>query len=162
MARTLCLLMLLALPVLAAQNASDSGAGGDAAWLRQAVLARWRGQVRNQLQLSDTQAAQLHATEDRFFERRREIALRQRSVVAALRDELQPGVAANPDSVRRLMDARDENRAALVSLEHDEDAEMAGYLNPVQRARYQLMRQRLQERITEMRRERRERLRGRP
>ena len=70
--------------------------------------------------------------------------------------QLQPGIAANADSVRRLMDARDQNRAALAQLERDEEKEMAAYLTPVQRARYQFLRQRLQERIVEMRRQRRE------
>ena len=76
----------------------------------------------------------------------------------ALRGQLQPGVAANADSVRRLMDARDQNRAALAQIERDEDKEIAGYLSPVQRARYQIMRQRLQERISEMRRQPRQQL----
>ncbi len=52
------------------------------------------------------------------------------------------------------MDVRDQNRAALAQLERDEEKEMAGYLTPVQRARYQFLRQRLQERIVEMRRQR--------
>ena len=93
------------------------------------------------------------------------MAQRQRAVQDAIRGQLQPGVAANADSLRRLMDARDQNRTALAQLDREEDKEMAGYLSPVQRARYQVMRQRLQERIAEMRRERRQQLmrpRGRP
>jgi hypothetical protein len=119
------------------------------------VLERWRAQVRSQLELTDTQARRLQATEDRFLERRQTITRRQRAVLQGLRDQLQPGRAANPDSVRRLLDVRAQNRAELAQLEQEEDREIAGYLTPVQRARYQLLRQHLQERIVELRRERR-------
>jgi len=122
--------------------------------LRDQIRARWQQVVRRQLELKPDEAAKLQETEDRFASQRRAIAQRQRGVQEALRGQLQPGVAANADSVRRLMDARDQNRTALSQLERDEDKEMAGYLTPVQRARYQFLRQRLQERIVEMRRQR--------
>jgi hypothetical protein len=159
MKRLVWLAMLVVTPALAGQNPGDSrGDRAQAQRLRQQVLTRWRARVRAELQLNDDQAAKLQTTEDRFFARRRDIAERQRAVVQGLRDQLQPGVAANGDSVRKLMDAREQNRSALAQLEQDEDREIAGYLSPVQQARYQLMRQRLQEWIAEMRRERRERM----
>jgi Spy/CpxP family protein refolding chaperone len=149
------LLLLLLGPALAAQQASDTNGGVPVQRLRQQIRQRWSAQVRRQLNLTETQAAQLQTTEERFFRQRREIQQRQWAVFRGLREQLQPGVAADPDSVRTLMDARVQNRAAMAQLERDEDEEMAAYLSPVQRARYQLMRQRLQERIAEMRRQRR-------
>ncbi len=160
----LVLLCAVAAP-LAAQNPPDSGDRAQTQQLRQQVRGRWHQAVRVQLDLTPDQAAKLQATEDRFAAQRRDRAQRQRAVQDAIRGQLQPGVAANADSLRRLMDARDQNRTALAQLDRDEDKEMAGYLSPVQRARYQVMRQRLQERIAEMRRERRQQLmrpRGRP
>jgi len=150
-------LLILARP-LAAQD-GDAPGGPQAARLRELIRQRWNVQVRRQLDLTDDQASKLHATEDRFFERRQEVMQRQRLVLQGLRRQLEPGAAADPDSVRSLMDAREANRAAIAQLERDEDREMAAYLTPVQRARYQLMRQRLQERIAEMRRQRRGRFR---
>jgi len=150
---------------LAAQNPPDSTDRAQTQQLRQQVRGRWRQAVRVQLDLTPDQAAKLQATEDHFAAGRRDMAQRQRAVQDAIRGQLQPGVAANADSLRRLMDARDQNRTALAQLDREEDKEMAGYLSPVQRARYQVMRQRLQERIAEMRRERRQQLmrpRGRP
>jgi hypothetical protein len=44
----------------------------------------------------------------------------------------------------------------LAKIEQDEDREMAGYLSPVQRARYQQMRGRLMQRVMEMQLERRD------
>lgn len=151
------MLSLVVVPCLVAQEPADTGGGVQAARLRQQIRQRWNAQVRRQLDLTDDQAAKLQATEDRFLTRRRVIALRQRAVMEALRDQLRPGAAANSDSVRKLMDAREENRAGIAQIERDEGKDMAAYLSPVQLARYQLMRQRLQERITEMRRQRRDR-----
>ena len=152
--RTLFLLVCLGASALAAQNPSDTSDAAQTQQLRDQIRARWQQVVRRQLELKPDEAAKLQETEDRFASQRRAIAQRQRGVQEALRGQLQPGVAANADSVRRLMDARDQNRTALSQLERDEDKEMAGYLTPVQRARYQFLRQRLQERIVEMRRQR--------
>ena len=153
MKRILYLCMLVAVPALAAQQPLPPDSGqARADELRQRVMQRWRMRVREELRLTDDQAGKMQATEDRFFQRRRDIMQRQRAVLEGLHNQLQPGVAANADSVRRLMDARERNRAAMLDVERDEDKELAGYLMPVQHARYQLMRQRLQERIAEMRR----------
>jgi len=146
----------LVAPPLTAQNPADTSDVVQTQQLRQELRARWNERVRTALGLTPDQATKLEASEQRFAERRREIAVRQRGVQEALRGQLQPGVAANGDSVRRLMDARDQNRAAVAQLDREEDHEMAAYLTPVQRARYQMMRQRLQDRIAEMRRERRQ------
>src|SRR2546425_3267081 len=70
---------------------------------------------------------------------------------------MRPGVAANADSVRRLMDGMRAGREQMLKIERDEDREMGGYLNPVQRARYQQLRERFMQRVNEMRAERRER-----
>ena len=48
-------------------------------------------------------------------------------------------------------------REQMLKIERDEDREMGGYLNPVQRARYQQLRERFMQRVNEMRAERRER-----
>ena len=154
------LLLVLVAPTLAAQQPGDTDGGPPVQRLRQQIRQRWNIQVRRQLDLTDDQAARLRATEERFFPQRRQIQQRQRAVLQGLHVQLQPGVAADPDSVSKLMDARAHNRAAIAQLDREEEAEMAGYLSPVQRARYQLMRQRFQERIAEMRRQRRDRLFG--
>jgi len=157
MMRTVLLLLLALAPAAAAQNPDAQGeAPPQVEMLRGQIRERWHARVRQELNLTDEQAAKLQATEDRYLERRRTVMVRQRAVLMGLRAQLQPGAAANPDSVRTLMDARDENRAALLDIERAESHEMAGYLSAVQLARYQVMRQRLQERILEMRRMRRQ------
>jgi Spy/CpxP family protein refolding chaperone len=156
--RRLLILALVLGPSLAAQQPADTGKPSGP--LLQEFRRRWHQHVQEELGLSPDQAAKLEATEDRFAAQRRPIAQNQRQIQMALHDQLRPGMAADADSVTHLMAARDQNRAALLQLEQAEDQEMAAYLTPVQRARYQMMRQALQERISEMRRRRRERMRG--
>lgn len=157
---TLLVCLVLAAPRLRAQNPPDTADDAEAQQLRQELRQRWNQRVRQDLDLTDEQAGKLQGTEDRYLQRRREIAQRQRAVNEGLRRQLQPGVAANADSVRKLMDERDRNRTALAQLDRDEDREISGYLTPVQHARYQIMRDQWRRRIEQIREQRRARGQG--
>ncbi|HEX9703876.1 MAG TPA: hypothetical protein VGA20_01335 [Gemmatimonadales bacterium] len=126
-----------------------------AAELRAEVERRFATHVRRELGLSDDQAVKLGATQERFRGRRLPIQRRQRNLRLALDDQMRPGVAADADSVRKLMDAVQTGRAELLKIDQDEDREMAAYLTPVQRARFQMLRQRFVQRVQDVRRERR-------
>ena len=155
MRKLIGILVVCLAPALAAQQ--DSTAPPDSAErerLQQQIEDRFGRLVQQQLQLSDDQASKLRGTEERFRGRRREIIRRQLGLRLALNSQMCPGCAANPDSVRRLMDGIDANRAELFRLQQDQDREIAGYLSPVQRARYQILRERFLRRLTEVRRER--------
>ncbi len=54
------------------------------------------------------------------------------------------------------MDGMQTGRAEMLKLEQDQNREMASYLTPVQQARYQQMRERLMQRVGELRMQRRE------
>src|SRR2546425_6022250 len=151
------MVLALPLPALQAQTPSDTSGDAEAAQLRQQIRDRWSARVRQDLNLSDDQAAKLQGTEQKFTQQRVGLAQRQRTVNEALRGQLQPGVAANSDSVRKLMEARDRNRAALAEIDRNENREVSGYLTPVQQARYQMMREQLRRRIQEIREQRRAR-----
>jgi hypothetical protein len=125
--------------------------------LRAEIERRFAERVRTDLGLTDDQALKLKATQERFGVRRRELMRQQWLHRQALQRQMQPGVAAQPDSVRVHMDGLQAGRGEMFKLEQDEDREMAGYLTPVQRARFQFMRQRLMERANELRRGREER-----
>ena len=127
-------LLLVAAPALAAQG-RNQGDTTRRAEMRQRMEAR----VKKDLGLTDDQAAKLRATKDRFRTQRRDVMQRQRAIHEALRGQLQPGVAANSDSVRKLLDAGLQGRSALLQLDRDQDKELAGYLTPVQRARMEMM-----------------------
>jgi Spy/CpxP family protein refolding chaperone len=126
-------LLFVAAPALAAQGRSPADTG------RAARMQRWEAHTRKQLGLTDDQAAKLRATRERFMPQRRDIMQRERAIHEGLRGQLQPGVAANPDSVRKLLDAHMQVRVALTQLDRDQDRDLAAFLTPVQRARIEMM-----------------------
>jgi len=132
------------------------GDTGEAERLRAQSEERFSARGQHDLQLTQDQATKLRASQERFSARRRQVMQQQMQRHRALDDQMQPGVAANADSVSKLMDGMRSGRAEMLRIEQDEDREMSGYLTAVQRARYQQMRARLMQRAAEMRMERRE------
>jgi hypothetical protein len=147
----LSLVVFLA-PSLSAQQRDTVEAGR----LRAQIESTFTRRVQEDLNLSQDQAAKLRATQERFGARRRDVMQQQMERRRALENQMQPGIAANSDSVRKLMDGIQTGRAEMLKIEQDQDREMSGYLTPVQRARYQQMRERLMQRVGELRMERRE------
>src|SRR5438876_11820741 len=114
------LLTVAAVPLLGAQDPSGTARGAEGQLLRREFRRRWNERVRQELSLSDDQAVKLQATEGKYLQQRRDVMQRQRAVIEALRGQLQPGVAASDDSVRKLMDQRERNRQALAQLERED------------------------------------------
>ena len=142
MRRALVVLALLAAPALArAQTADSTGP------LIQIIRARWHVYVTNQLGLTPDQSARLQATEDEFDGLRRPIQRRQVEIARELNAQLQPGVAADNDRVTKLLNEQQDNRAKLQDLDRRQEEEMAGYLTPVQRVRYQRQRELFRQRV---------------
>ncbi len=155
MRRLKWVLALALVPALAGQQ--DTTAAPDSVErerLQQQIEDRFGRVVQQQLQLSDVQVTKLRGTEERFRTRRRDILRRQLALRFALNGQMCPGCSADADSVRKLMDGIETNRGELFRLQQEQDQEMAGYLNPVQRAQYQMLRERLIRRLSEVRRER--------
>ena len=149
-------LAVLFAPCLAAQQRDSMSAQSDTAEagrLRREIERRFSDRVQQDLKLTPDQATKLRATQERFGARRRTLMEQQMTRRRALEGQMQPGVAANSDSVRKLMDGIGAGRAEMVKIEQDEDQEMSGYLTPVQCARYQRMREQFIQRVGEMRRE---------
>jgi Spy/CpxP family protein refolding chaperone len=130
----------------------------EAGRLRRQIEERFSQRVQQQLGLTADQTTKLRATQEQFGTRRRAVMRQQLERRLALQGQMRPGEAANADSVRKLMDGMQAGRAEMLKIEQDEDREMAGYLTPVQRARYQMMRQQLLERVNQMREQRRGRM----
>ena len=123
--------------------------------LRAEIERRFTDHVEKELHLTPDQATKLRASQEKFSVRRRTIMIQQRDRRRALEDQMEPGVAANSDSVNKLMNGIRDGRADLLKLEQDQDDEMSRYLTPVQRARYEQIRERFMNRVTEMRLQRR-------
>ena len=149
-------LSLVVSPGLAAQEPTPARPDtAQAERLRAQIEERFSRHVQQELQLTPDQATKLRASQERFGTQRRALMRQQLERRRALEDQMQPGVAANADSVKRLMDGMQAGRSAMLKVDQDEDREMAGYLTPVQRARYQRMREGLMRRVSEMREQRR-------
>ena len=123
--------------------------------MRRRIDERFATRVREELGLSDQQAARLRETGTKFGGRRRELESRERALRDALEAQLRPGVAADRDSVARLTDRLVEMRGAYAQTFRDEHKEVSGFLDPVQRAQLYMMRERLMRRAHEVRGERR-------
>src|SRR3989442_15578110 len=91
------MLLALALPALEAQTRSDTGGDAEAEQLRQQVRQRWNARVRQDLNLSDDQAARLQGREQKITEQRAGLAKRGRACNDACRRQLPTGLTADSD-----------------------------------------------------------------
>jgi hypothetical protein len=151
------LAVLLAPGLDAQQRDSAARDTAEARRLRAQIEDRFAQRVQQELKLSSDQTSKLRATQERFGTRRRTLMQQQMQRRRALEDQMQPGVAANSDSVNKLMEGIRAGQAEMLRIGQDEDRELSGYLNPVQRARFQRMRERFMQRVGEVRQMRRER-----
>ena len=143
-------LMLALAPfgVAGAQRPDSSSIRRDS--LRHRIEERFAARAQVELGLTNEQTAKLRATSQQFGARRGELRNRGERLREALAAQLQPGVAANQDSVARLTDAMIELRIAQAQASREEVKEQSKYLNPVQRARLYVMRERFAHRVKEV------------
>lgn len=135
-----------------AARAQDSGVPRPRAEeLRRRIRERFADRIREDLKLNDDQMERLRATVSTYAGRRREMEQRQADLKSALSGQLQPGIAAKMDSVARLTDDLIDLRVRYTESFRDEQAELSRYLDPVQRARLTLLRDRLVDRAREFR-----------
>jgi LTXXQ motif family protein len=146
----LSLLVLLWVPFhAAAAQRADSTRGPLADSLRQRIEERFAARVQRDLGLTNDQTAKLRASAQTFGARRRELRTKERTLRDALDAQLRPGVAANQDSVTKLTDALIDLRISSAQAARDEMKDVSKFLNPVQRARLLLMRERFYHRVLE-------------
>lgn len=118
--------------------------------LREMVEQRFGERLREELGLTDDQTMRVRVALGGLAARRRGMEQDERRLRQALAFQLRPGVAANPDSVAKLVDALTTHRVAYAQTFKDEMRELAAILNPVQRGQYLLMRDRLMQRVQEL------------
>ena len=147
MRRSLTLILVLVLGtghLALGQDPEDNSHRADS--LRGAIQERFARIVQEQLGLSDDQAARMRTTALNYFGKRRNLEIQERRLKLALASQMRPGVAADQDSVSRLMDALLNLKVSQVQSYKDELREM-NYLSPVQRAQFFLLREHLIERV---------------
>ena len=143
-------LMLTLVPfgVAGAQRPDSNAVRGDS--LRQRIEERFATRAQEELGLTADQTTKLRATSQQFGTKRRELRTQGQRLRDALAAQLRPGVAANQDSVAKLTDAMIALRMAEAQASRDEVKEQSKYLNPVQRARLYVMRERFAHRLNEV------------
>jgi len=145
-----CVMLTAAGAVRAQQDTST----GSRAELMQRIQDRFAARVQEELALTDSQASRMRQTTTRWFGVRRDLDAQQRRLRQALAGQLRPGVAANQDSVSRLMTRLIDLRIKYAETFKQESNEMAAYLSAVQQAQYFVIRERLLDRIMEAREQR--------
>lgn len=118
--------------------------------LRQQVEQRFGERLKEELGLTDEQASKLRVAQATIAARRRGMEMEERRLRQALAFQLRPGVAANADSVAKLVDALTNHRVAFAQTFKDEMRELSAILNPVQRGQYLMLRDRLMQRAQEL------------
>jgi hypothetical protein len=146
--RLLLVLLVSPLGLAQAQRPDSNSVRADS--LRHRIEERFASRAQEKLGLSNDQTAKLRATSRQFGVKRADLRSREERLRTALASQLQPGVAANQDSVAKLTDAMIELRLAETQLSRDEIKEQAKYLNPVQRAQLYVMRERFAHRVKEV------------
>ena len=138
-------------------EAGRAGAGvtGDAAnqrALAMQVRQAFFGVLRRQLNLSDDQATRLAAVDRRFRQQRSQIQrddhLARLGLTAAMQDSTSPPDQARIASYMDQLVQGQHRRAALLEAEQ---VELAAFLTPLQRARYQALNEQLNRRIAQLR-----------
>ena len=143
--RNVMMLMLLA-AVLGGRAAAQEPAEANsprAEKLRQMIEDRFAARAQEELGLDDEQFQRLRRTSAEFAAERRGVEQRERRLRLAMALQLRPGVAADQDSVSKLTDALIDVKGAYVQTYRDEMKALSGFLNPVQRAQYLVLRERL-------------------
>lgn len=149
-------LLILAVPLAAQQPAGRPNRD----MLRQQVLNRFLQTYREQAGLTQEQEQKFRDVFRRAMEQRRAAQQQEQDMWRALEGQMRPGVAANADSVNKLLDGIIAQRARQVDLVRSENQELAQFLSPVQRAQFAIMWEHFQQQVQDIMRRRMQQMRG--
>ena len=151
--------VLAALIAFSAQDvmAQERGRGrqtGDRAQLERQLRQRLANVVRERLGLNDEQMRRLSEVNQKYDTARRDLIRREFALRRGLRQQLMQAGPANDDSVAKLLDEQVRIQRERIDLLAAEQADLARFLTPVQRARYLGIQEQMRRQV--------EQLRGRP
>lgn len=110
--------------------------------MRQRIETRFTERVKTDLGLTEEQTAKLEQVAGDWFDKRRAMEAEERDLRQALQGQLRPGVAANSDSVSRIVNQLLDLKVKYAESYREENKQL-GFLTPVQRAQYYSLRERL-------------------
>ena len=109
---------------------------GNRTALEQQFRERTAKLVQQRLGLNDAQLAKLEQSNLKFAPQLRQLAAQERDIRYQLRQEMMAGNSANQQHVSDLLDAAIRMQRQRLGIVESEQKELAGFLTPVQRARY--------------------------
>jgi Spy/CpxP family protein refolding chaperone len=146
----LCVLLIAAAAgPLAAQDERDTLQRSKE--LRGRIEQQFAARVKQELALTDEQTARLKTIATEYGGRRRELRHRERELRGALDGQIGDGATSDQDSVVRLTRDLLDLRVEYAESWREEMRKLSPFLTPVQRARLLVMRERLIQRVHEMR-----------
>lgn len=119
--------------------------------LRRQVVERFLASFRAQADLTPEQDQRFRDVTQRSFERRRELEQREGALWRALEGQMRPGVAANADSVSRLLDGLMAVSQEKLDQAKADQREYSAFLTPIQRAQLTLMWERFRRQVEQVR-----------
>ena len=125
--------------------------GANRADLEQQVQQRIAQVTKQQLGLNDQQMAKLQETNRKYDEKRRLVVDQERDVRMSLRDEMLRPDSARQTQVAALLDRVIKTQRQRVDIQEQEQKELAGFLTPIQRAKYFALEQQVRQRVNQMR-----------
>lgn len=132
------------------------GPGGpEAERLRMQIEERFGQMVKTQLELNDQQMDRLRTAMRANQDRRRELVRREMDLHRVVRRQMEPGVAANNDSLNRALEQLGRIRVERAESDNQFLRDL-NFLTPVQKARFMMMAQRMEERVRDLRERRME------
>jgi hypothetical protein len=123
---------------------------GDRTALEQQFRERTAKLVQQRLGLNDAQLAKLEQSNARFAPQLRQLATQERDIRFQLRQEMMAGNSANQQHVSDLLDAAIRMQRQRLGIVEAEQKELAGFLTPVQRARYMALQAQFGKRAQEL------------
>jgi hypothetical protein len=138
------------------QPAQQPPAAGDSARpnranLEQQVRERIAQVTKQRLGVTDAQMTKLQETNRKYDEKRRILVDQERDVRMSLRDEMLRPDSARQGQVAALLDRVIKTQRQRVDIQEAEQKELAGFLTPLQRAKYFALEQQVRQRVNQMR-----------
>ena len=118
--------------------------------VRQAVEVAFATRLQQELGLDAQESERVRGVLMEWGESRRELEQEERQVRRALGQQLRPGIAADADSVSRLIDRLLQNRVAYAESFQGEMRALEPILTPAQRGQFLLLRDQLLQRVRQL------------
>lgn len=139
--------VLLAVPAAAQRGQKPPPPVRPRAALMREINLRLMNQAQNRLALTPAQMPRFQRVVAGYAQKRSALELEDQRTQSALREQLRLGEAGNQDSVSRLLTSLNATRASHAATFSDEMRDLEPVLSPMQRAQWQVMRDRFLQQV---------------